>query len=116
VQQWLALSEENRRQREMPGVDQPLGLYMLGAGVPSDHLVTPTRKTDSGGKDLWVGFGGDVPVIYGENWGVCEICAPGCTVRYCSIGAMLGYAVLHLVLRRAGMRSERRRVRIRSAK
>ena len=55
VQQWLALTEENRRQREMHGVDQPLGLYMLGAGVPSDHLVTPTRKTDSGGKDLSCG-------------------------------------------------------------
>jgi hypothetical protein len=55
VQQWLALTEENRRQREMHGVDQLLGLYMLGAGVPSDHLVTPTRKTDSGGKDLSCG-------------------------------------------------------------
>jgi hypothetical protein len=36
VQQWLALTEENRRQREMHGVDQPLaklGLYMLGAGA-----------------------------------------------------------------------------------
>ena len=29
--------------------------YMLGAGVPSDHLFTPTRKTDSGGKDLSCG-------------------------------------------------------------
>jgi hypothetical protein len=55
LQQWLALTEENRRQREMHGVDQPLALYMLGAGVPSDHLVTPTRKTDSGGKDLSCG-------------------------------------------------------------
>lgn len=33
----------------------PLGLYMLGAGVPSDHLSTTTRKTDSGGKDLSCG-------------------------------------------------------------
>ena len=55
VQQWLALTEENRRRREMHGVDQLLGLYMLGAGVPSDHLVTPTRKTDSSGKDLSCG-------------------------------------------------------------
>jgi hypothetical protein len=55
VQQWLALTEEKRRQREMHGGDQLLGLYMLGTGVPSDHLVTPTRKTDSGGKDLSCG-------------------------------------------------------------
>ena len=55
VQQWLAMTEENRRQREMHGVDQLLGLYMLGAGVPSDHLATPTSKTDSGGKDLSCG-------------------------------------------------------------
>ena len=27
----------------------PLGLYMLGAGVPLDHLSITTRKTDSGG-------------------------------------------------------------------
>jgi len=33
----------------------PLSLYMLGAGVPSDHLSTTTRKTDSGGKDLSCG-------------------------------------------------------------
>jgi hypothetical protein len=26
--------------------------YMLGAGVPSDHLSTTTKKTDSGGKFL----------------------------------------------------------------
>jgi hypothetical protein len=26
--------------------------YMLGAGVPSDHVLTPTKKTDSGGKVL----------------------------------------------------------------
>ena len=32
------------------------------------------------GFELWVGFGGDVPVIYREDWGVGEIGAPGCVV------------------------------------
>jgi hypothetical protein len=30
----------------------PLGLYLLGAGVSSDHLSATTMKTDSGWKDL----------------------------------------------------------------
>ena len=32
------------------------------------------------GFELWIGLLGDVPVIYGGNWGVCEICAPRCAV------------------------------------
>jgi hypothetical protein len=30
--------------------------YMGGAGVPSDHLVTPIKKTDMGGKVFSCGY------------------------------------------------------------
>lgn len=56
MQQGLALTEENRHQRKMHGVDQPLGLYMLGAGVPSDHLCTITKNTAMVGKLLSCGY------------------------------------------------------------
>src|SRR5260370_37632447 len=45
VQQWLALTEENRRQRERHGLDQLLGPYLLAASGPSDPLHTPASKS-----------------------------------------------------------------------
>src|SRR5580658_7650557 len=70
----------------MHGVGQPLGLHArcrrsIG---PFGYSYQEDRQWWEG-FELWVGFGGDVPVIYGENWGVCEICAPGCTVFRCFV-------------------------------
>src|SRR5271166_235245 len=49
------------------------------------------------GFELWVGLRGDVPVIYAEDWGVCEICAPGCTVFRCFVEHQVGAVVVAVV-------------------
>ena len=49
---FLAIGPNISAQRDLTF---PLGLYVLGAGVPSDMPTTTTRKMDSGGKDLSCG-------------------------------------------------------------
>src|SRR5260370_8967556 len=44
VQQWLALTEENRRQREIHGVGHLVGLYILRATLPTANFVSLTRE------------------------------------------------------------------------
>jgi hypothetical protein len=49
------------------------------------------------GFELWVGLRGDIRVIYGEDWAVCEICAPGCIVFRRFVEHQVGAVVVAVI-------------------